>query len=52
MYSPTTPPRGNSGDLAYPDVKFPTVGQTEYVKSPICSNCNMGMWRGFDMTLT
>ena len=40
MYSPTTPLRiiwGNSGDLTYPDVKFPTVGQTKYVKSPVAT---------------
>ena len=36
MYCPTTPLGiilGYSGDLIYPDVKCPIVGQTEYVKS-------------------
>ena len=30
---------GNSGDLTYPNVKFPTVGQTEYVKYTYVYTC-------------
>ena len=41
--SPHHPPLGiiwgNSGDLTYPNVKFPTVGQTEYVKYTYIYTC-------------
>ena len=50
IYSPTTPLGiiwGNIGDLTYLDVKFPTVGQTEYVKSPIYpGHTYNGVFRG------